>query len=208
MGDKIRNVEQHIKLGVLLFVCLVVIMIGQKIGLTDFVSGVFSTFGKNVAGYEERITMTKTQGREPIPILGTEYIEQEIYIGEEVINAGKLMLEIDVANYVRINQGELYVDIKQGDVLQTYVTDVSKITTDKMIRLVADVKNYEAGNVCVKFYAPTATSDNCIAVYVLNDLEVYTNLNVNGTITDKNACIDLAIPADHVIGDFVFIEEQ
>lgn len=208
MREKIIGMKLANKIAISLVFILVLMLLGQIVGTTNAAIAVLARFGKNAAGYEERITMTKTQGREPIAILGPEYVEQEIYINNEIINAGKLMLEIDVANYVRINQGELYVDIKQGDIVQTYATDVSKITTDKMIRLVADVSNYEEGNIYVKFYAPAATGDNCIAIYVLNDLEVYTALNHNGIMIEKNACIDLAIPAKHVVGDFVFINEQ
>ena len=208
MCDEMKSLERYIKLGMLLCTIFCAFLIGNRFGLDDGVSKGLVKLGKNIAGYEERITMTKTQGREPIPILGSEYIEQDIYIGENVVKAGKMMLEIDVANYVRINHGELYVDIKQGEVVQTYVTDVSKITEDKTIRLVVDMNDYKEGEVSVKFYAPAATSDNCIAVFVINDLEVYKELNHNGTFVEKNACIDLAIPANHVRADFVFLKGQ
>lgn len=205
--DKIKH-DNSVRIGfsfvlvVLLFLCI------QWTGWLPVICENVDIMGKAIAGYKSREYVVGTTNRTPIAMLQGIYIEQEIFLEEDVLENDEIMLEIDVANYERINEGQLCLEIYQDDVKKVFVSNMADIKEDKTLRLIVDTKRWTEGNVYVNIYCPTGTGDNCIAVYAVTNTKVYSELNVSGEITNQNACIDLVIPSDFAKSDFVQVDVE
>lgn len=205
MLNKIKK-DKAIKIGISLFLIMLLFLGMQQVGAISVVCENVATAGKTIAGFKSREYVVGTTNRTPIAMLQGVYIEQGIYLTEAVLENEELMLEISVANYERINEGQLCVEIYQDAVKKVFVTNLADIKEDRTIRLITDTAGWEEGNVYVNIYCPTGTGDNCIAVYVVTNTKTYSGLNVSGEITEQNACIDLVIPSDFAKSDFVKVD--
>lgn len=203
--NKIKK-DKAIKIGISLFLIMLLFLGMQQVGAISVVCENVATAGKTIAGFKSREYVVGTTNRTPIAMLQGVYIEQGIYLTEAVLENEELMLEISVANYERINEGQLCVEIYQDAVKKVFVTNLADIKEDRTIRLITDTAGWEEGNVYVNIYCPTGTGDNCIAVYVVTNTKTYSGLNVSGEITEQNACIDLVIPSDFAKSDFVKVD--
>lgn len=201
MLTKIKQ-NEFAKLSIGLFMVVVVCILSQSIGLMKKVTNSVDTLGMAIVGYESKEYVVKGANPTPVAMMMGVSIEQEIYLSQEIVDHESFMLEIDVANYERINNGQLVCEIHQDDVVKVFVTEMSQITENMTLRLITDTKGFKKGNIMVNMYAPLATGDNCVAVYALIDANMYPGLRVCGEETKQNACIDLAIPSDFAKSDF------
>lgn len=184
---------------ILIFVLFLVL---HNVGIMRNVSNEIEQVGRECAGYKEKIYIVKGKDKVPMPIFGAEYIEQEIYLQKKVLESNNLMLEIHVANYDRINEGEFYVQISQNEKSIVYLTEMNQITENKNLRLFFDSGDWEAGYIKLKLYSPDSTAENCIAVYTRMQPETYPNMYVNGEEMNANICADLLVPSKFAKSDF------
>lgn len=190
------------KMTVSLFMVVLLFVFMQMIGFLPMLSNSAKKIGLAIVGYESKVHFVEGKFLIPIAMMMGVNIEQEIYLPQEVVDREKIMLEIDVANYDRINQGQLVLEIHQGDTVKVFVTDMSLIKKNKTLRLISDTMGLKKGNIIVNMYAPEATGENCVAVYTVSNEKVYSGLIVCGEDTESNACIDLAIPSKFAKSDF------
>ena len=190
------------KLTISLFAVLLVCILLQMLGVLPQISKSAKQVGLAVAGYGSKIYTVGEKFPEPVAMMMGVNIEQEIYLSQDVVDNEAIMLEIDVANYDRLNQGQVVVEIHQDNVVKVFVMDMSQVKKNMTLRLISDTKGFRAGNIVVNMYAPQATGENCIAVYTVKETTVYSGLIVCGEQTNSNACIDLAIPSSFAKSDF------
>ena len=209
MLDMIKK-NNSMKLGLSLVIVTVLFVCIQNVGVLPKICNAVEKIGLNVTGYEAKVYVINTASINPVPIammMGVN-LEQEIHLTEKVISCDEIMLEIDVANYDRINEGQMVVEIHQDDVVKVFVTEMSRITKNKTLRLITDTQGFQKGDIIVNIYAPEATGENCIAVYSVNNTKAYSELVVCGEKTESNACIDLAVPSDFAKSDFTQVNVE
>lgn len=202
MLTKIKESESA-RLAITLILVAVIGMLLQWTGLMQKATSVAGAFGMAIVGYESKEYVVSGKNPTPIAMMMGVSIEQEIYLTQDIVEYENIMLEIDVANYERINTGQLVCEIHQGDVVKVFVTDMSQIKENKTLRLISDTEGFKKGDIIINMYAPEATGENCVAVYTLSEVEVYPELIVNGKSINSNACMDLVIPSDFAKSDFV-----
>lgn len=196
------------KIAISLFLILLIFMCLQNFGFLPKICNTVEKTLLTVAGYQSKEYVVEDRNKIPIAMMMGVNIEQEIYLTKNIIENEKIMLEIDVANYERINQGQLVLEIHQKDTVKVFVTDMAGIEEDKTIRLITDTSGLKEGNMYVNMYSPEATGENCVAVYSINDTSVYKELVICGELTQRNACIDLSIPSDFAKTDFVQVNVE
>lgn len=201
MLTKIKQNEST-KLIVAMSFVLIIFIGMQSLGVLQKVTDAADTLGMTLVGYESKEYIVSGKNITPIALMMGVNIEQEIYLSEEIVTHDSIMLEIDFANYERINHGQLVCEIHQEDVVKVFVTEMSQITENMTLRLITDTEGLEKGNITVNMYAPLATGENCIAVYALQNASVYPGLIVCGEETSQNACIDIMIPSGFAKSDF------
>lgn len=201
MLTKIKQ-NESIKLIIAMSLVLMIFMGMQSLGVLQQITDTTDTLGMTFVGYESKEYIVSGKNITPVALMMGINIEQEIYLSDEIVAHDSIMLEIDFANYERVNDGQLVCEIHQDDVVKVFVTEMSKITKNMTLRLVTDTEGFKKGNITINMYAPLATGDNCVAVYVVVDADRYPPLRVCGEETKQNACIDLAIPSAFAKSDF------
>ena len=194
--------NESIKLIITMLLVLMFYMGMQSVGVLQKVTDAADTLGMTLVGYESKEYIVSGKILTPVALMMGINIEQEIYLSEEIVAHDSIMLEIDFANYERVNTGQLVCEIHQDDIVKVFVTEMSQITENMTLRLISDTEGFQKGNIIINMYAPLATGDNCVAVYAIESTDRYPALRVCGEETKQNACIDLAIPSAFAKSDF------
>lgn len=160
--------------------------------------------GKTVSGFTEQIYSVKIgeTGTEVLPLIGNEGITQPIYMNEETLSNETLMLGIYMATYNRENYGTLYVELSQEDEKKTYKIEMEEIEDNSEMRLLFDTENFQAGEVEVRLYSLDSTGENCVALYTVDNTDIYSALYFNGEKIERNAVIQVYIPSEFAISEF------
>lgn len=162
---------------------------------------------KITAGYSECIYSVEIgeNGVEPLALVGGDGITQPIYMDEEMLTNEKLMLGFYMATYARENMGKLYVELRQEDEIQTYVTEMEEMEDNADINLVFSTERFYEGTINVRIYSPDSTWENCVALYLTNDSSTYDAIYMNGEQIEKNAVIRVCVPSRLTKSDFEYV---
>ena len=188
----------------ILMAVLIVMYLLAICGNICWVDRKIAQFGKVLAGYSEIIyeVDTQEQGLEAVPIMGEGDIEQAIFLDGDMLESEKLLLGFRMATYGRMNSGTLYVELRQGEYIEEFETDIENIDDNEEMYLLFSTQAFEEGEISVKLYSPESSGENCVAVYTINNCEMYPQLCIDGQQTDKNAVIQVYVPSDFAKSDF------
>lgn len=175
-------------------------------GIMAQIDHAVAQLGRAAAGYIDLICQTNGQAGEVEPILQNMYLEQPIILDKRITENRKLMLGIKMATYARQNIGKLYVDIYQGGKTETFEIDMERVADNKENRLIFHTDGYQEGEIRVKIYSYDSTGENCIGIYVTDDLSAYDALSMNGEEINKNADIRVYIPSKYAKSEFRQVE--
>lgn len=195
------------KLLIVFVVILCLMYIFAVSGLMFHTDDALAQYGKELAGYKERIYNVKMgeSGIEVFPIIGAEGVIQPIAVDEEILSNDTLMLGLYMATYARENTGRLCVEISQGDESQTYEIDMGEVEDNTEMKLLFSTQNFRVGEINVRVYSPDGNGENCVALYAVDNLETYEEIIINGEKTDKNAVIQLYVPSKYATSKFKMI---
>lgn len=199
-----ENRMQKMDLLFLLIMIVGVMFLMAANGVISRLTHAAAQYAKESAGYLEKVYMadTKSDAPQAMPVMGTGYLEQPIYLSQEMCGSGQVMLGLKMATYDRKNTGELYAACIQESEEKIFVMDMEKIRDNSEVKLLFSTENFQEGYLNVKLYAPQSSGENCVALYVVENTNTYLPLYVNGEQTEKNAVIAVYLPSKYANSDF------
>lgn len=199
---KKRLDEKGVFLLVLIIVLILMYLLAES-GIMRWIDRKVAQAGKELNGYSDIIyeVESKEQLLEVIPILGDDCVEQRIFLNDEMLQSENLMLGFRMATYERKNEGKLYVKLRQEKYIEEFEMDMECINDNQEMYLLFSTQYFKEGDISVEMYSPESTGDNCVALYAINNFELYPKLYVNGQEMDKNAVIQVYIPSNFAKSD-------
>ena len=177
-------------------------------GIMRSADDALAQFGRDVAGYAERIYYVKAGEMVVLPIIGEQGVVQPIYMDEQMLSNDTLMLGIYMATYNRENKGSLLVELKQEGEKQIYKMEMEEIEDNSEIRLIFDTEYFREGEIEIRIYSLDSTGKNCVALYAVEDTDTYSGLYLNGEKTERNAIIQVYVPSKYAKSKFEMIWEE
>ena len=177
-----------------LIVCVLCFVFLDGVGTVNWLHNSVKKFAVITMGYEDGLLAENDVETKWCPLREGMVLSSEVYVDEEYLSNSKLMFEMMVGNYNRINHGDLFMSFKHGADTFIYRMDLSSIKNDRKVRCIMDSSILKEGDVYISIWAEYDNGDEFVA------LSTYCANNVSDTIEDVK--VDLFVPSFFAKSDF------